>query len=163
MFRTFLLASVLLVPIVFLAASTTASPAAAAGGSGALDQEPLLVHDVTGFGFAGNLIHRHLAVYDNGVVSISSVTDFPSQSKGAVKFLAPNVVRQLFRELSTNGAFALPDQVLGAADIPLSTLTVFQGETNANAHTFSYWAGLGAYAPIDAAVNQFVATHFPGF
>ena len=53
----------------------------------------------------------------------------------------------------------LPDQNLSVADIPLTTVTVFKGDTNAKAHTFSYWVGIKGYGQIAQIISDFAAAH----
>ena len=45
-------------------------------------------------------------------------------------------------------------------DVPLNTLTVFNGTTDAQAHTFSYWLANGNYAPVQAAIDAFITQTF---
>ena len=53
----------------------------------------------------------------------------------------------------------LPDQNIFVSDVPLTTVTVFVGDTDAKADTFSYWLGTGAYTTIDQKIASFMAAH----
>lgn len=54
-----------------------------------------------------------------------------------------------------NSLLVLGDQDLSVADIPLTTVTVFKGNTNAKAHTFSYWVGIKGYGQIAQIISDF--------
>jgi hypothetical protein len=120
-------------------------------------REPIVMWDVTGDTLAGTLVHGRLVVYNDGVTSVSS-------GNGDVRTegVAPAVVQGLRRALVQAGATTLCDQAY-VTDMPLTTLTMFEGNTDAQAHTFSYWVAENAYAGVQAEIDHFLATHFPGF
>ena len=108
-----------------------------------LDQEPLVMFDVTGYTLAG-LLHEHLCVYDNGVVTISRVSGgtpiFPLTDAADIAFVTPTQARNFHKQLVQGGALRACDEPLAVADLPMTTITVFhRGLTNDRAHTFSYW------------------------
>ena len=120
-------------------------------------REPIVMWDVTGYTLGGSLVHGRLVVYNDGVTSVSS-------GNGDVRTegVAPAVVQGLRRALIQAGAMTLCDQAY-VTDMPLTTLTMFEGSTEAQAHTFSYWEANGGYAAVEAEINGFLTTHFPGF
>jgi hypothetical protein len=165
MLRPTLLAALAALPLVYV--SMPAGPPAALAQApcfNVLPQEPVLVYDVTGFTFAGMLVHKHLAVYTNGVASISEAgTSSGPSSKADVAFVGPDKVRKLVADLTGANAFALCDQNVGAADIPLTTVTVARGATDAVAHTFSYWFAGAPYDKVEAVIDAFIKKTFPNF
>jgi hypothetical protein len=132
-----------------------------------LMQEPVLVYDLTGYTLIG-FLHRHLAVYNNGVASISAVstntlTEAPDWNKAAVAFVSPDEADKLLRELSNDGAFGLCDQSIIVLDMPMTTVTVSRGATDAQSHTFSYWFGDGSYGKVQQTIDAFIQKTFPNF
>ncbi|QDU84796.1 hypothetical protein Pla163_19100 [Planctomycetes bacterium Pla163] len=133
-----------------------------------LDQEPLLMYDVSGYSLTG-VIHQHLAVYDNGVVSISSVSGgtplFPSANKADITYIQPTAARALLKSLVQAGARQICDEDIPVADLPLTTITVFaRGNTDDRAHTFSYWLPLSNESQtVSGLIQAFIATTFPNF
>jgi hypothetical protein len=143
-------------------------PAAAAPCPNTLEQEPLLIYDVSGYGLAG-VIHQHLAVYDNGVVSISSVSGgtpiFPSANKADLTYVPPATARDLAKSLVQAGARQICDEDIPVADLPLTTVTLFaRGVTDDRAHTFSYWLPLSNESQtVSNLIQAFITTTFPNF
>jgi len=193
MHRKLILASLLALPAVHYAIGSIGGAEAApavqvqtgSGGSqpafalctNTLPQEPVLIYDVSGFGFGGQ-IHLHLSLYTNGLASISSAPGgviFPEaqttggfggffEPKAELLYVDPAVVAQLAENLAAVGAFKACDEDAIIADIPLTTVTVFRGETNARAHTFSYWTPLSPQTQaVSTLINDFIATNFPNF
>jgi hypothetical protein len=176
--RCMLLAPLAALPLVSLAIPSLAVPFLAVPPSPArgtapapcannLMQEPVLVYDVTGFTLTG-LIHRHLAVYNNGVASISSVsssifTGSTTSSQADVAFVSPDEASKLLRELANANAFTLCDQSIAVSDIPMTTVSVSRGATDAQTHTFSYWTGGGPYAGVQQTIDAFIQKTFPSF
>jgi hypothetical protein len=120
--------------------------------------EPIVLWDVTGTNFAGQLIHGTLAVYNNGFASVSSF------QTGDVRSVAVGreAVRGLRRELVEAGALAICDGD-AVTDMPLTTVTLLGGAPDAGSHTFSYWVPADEYAPIQQLIDDFLATYFRGF
>lgn len=172
MLRTTFFLTVAALP--FLAASQPQQPtligppAAIAPCANTLEQEPLLMYDVSGFGLAG-VIHRHLAVYDNGVVSISSVSGgtplFPSANKADITYVPAATARALLKSVVQAGARGICDEDIAVADLPLTTITIFgRGNTDDRSHTFSYWLPLSTESQtVSGLIQAFITTTFPGF
>ncbi|MEM7305820.1 MAG: hypothetical protein AAF682_04085 [Planctomycetota bacterium] len=156
--------------LVLLTAGVTAlvcSQPAGAGGApavGGITNEPMVVFDVTGPTFAGS-IHEHLAVYNNGFVTISKRNDNPFGNLD-VDVQTANVgadgALKLLLDLIGSGAVTLPDQSGTASDIPLTTLTIAEGQEIALSRTFSYWSA-PQYNGVAGVMNDFISTTFPGF
>jgi hypothetical protein len=121
-------------------------------------REPIVMWDVTGYTLAGALVHGRLVVYNDGVTSVSS-----GNGDVRIEAVAPAAAQALRGDLIQAGATTLCDQKQVTADMPLTTLTMFVGSTEAQAHTFSYWVANNGYAAVQAAIDGFLATHFPGF
>ena len=120
-------------------------------------REPIVMWDVTGYTLAGTLVHGRLVVYNDGVASVSS-----GNGDVRTEAVAPAAAQALRGDLIQAGATTLCDQKQ-VTDTPLTTLTMFVGSTDAQAHTFSYWVASNGYAAIQAEIDDFLATHFPGF
>jgi hypothetical protein len=123
------------------------------------DQEPLLIYDVSGYGLAG-LIHQHVCVYDNGLVTYAEAGGgtplFPFGSSADIAFVDLPTVQSFYKELIQLGAFTICDEQSFVADAPLITVTVFRGQTDSRAHTYSY------YYPV-SATNDVVHNHITTF
>ena len=120
-------------------------------------REPIVMWDVTGYNLAGR-VHGRLVVYNDGVTSVSSLGNGDVRSE-TVPLAAAQALR---RDLIQAGATTLCDQT-NVTDMPLTTLTMFVGNTDAQAHTFSFWVANNGYAAVQAEIDDFLATHFPGF
>jgi hypothetical protein len=148
--------------VLFAAASAHAQSAATAGGDPPTQvcdterSEPLVLWDITGWTLLGE-VHGNLAVYNNGFASVSS-------ANGDVRMVViePDVALQLRDDLIRVGAATLCDQGY-VTDSPLTTVTVLGDGADARAHTFSYWVPERAYSRVQAAIDLFLAAHFPGF
>ena len=123
---------------------------------------PLIVYDVTGFTLAGP-VDLNLDVYGSGLVKLSSASAAPGQGKSEIAHLTPQQTLALARALFFAGSFQTCDQPAAGSDVPLHTLTVFRGATDAKAHTFSWWVPEKEYATFEQLLDGFIATHFPGF
>ncbi len=132
-----------------------------------LVQEPVLVFDISGFTLTG-VLHQHLAVYNNGVASISRVSGgtslFPLSKDADLAFISSQMVEKLQKDLAAAGAPLACDEQLFVSDIPMTTVTVFRGGTDARAHTFSYWLPTTPQSQATAQViSKFIADVFPNF
>lgn len=137
-----------------------------AGGSQLLDQEPVLVYNFRGLTFTGTLFTQ-LTVYNSGLASIArhDTVFFPPDEDLDVQVnsVTEQGAAQLLRSLSAAGAFVLQDPSEVFLDVPIHTVTVLRGATDALAHTFSYYSGVGEYAAVDDVISSFIAQTFPGF
>ena len=151
---------------VFAHAMPTSAPTpAAADCENVFAVEPLVIFDVSGYSLGG-AIHQHLAVYNNGLASISSASGIPSAVAGGstFKFLPASEAFQLARDLYQAGAWNICDELVPVSDIPLTTITVLRGATNAPSHTYSYFVPGSPEAQAAAVILEaFVDEHFPGF
>lgn len=169
MHRTFSICAAVAAVAVFVHSLPGTAPAAPAAGDcpNIFESEPLVVYDVSGFGLGGP-IHRHLAVYDNGLASMSSGGSGGGAGGGAglsdFKFLPSSVAFQLARDLFDAGAWDVCDEFVNVSDIPLTTVTVLRGATTGPSHSYSYLAPESPQAlEADQILQDFIATHFPGF
>lgn len=119
---------------------------------------PILMVDVQGATLLGPVL-SHLAVYADGSASYAAAGLQSARMSSAA--LHPNDLNQLMRRLAAAGAYGLCDDATVLLDVPTTTVTVFDGGTDAHAHSFSYQGGLGAYAPVNAAIEQFIDQVFP--
>lgn len=129
-------------------------------------QEPLVVHDISGSTLIGP-IHRHLAVYNNGLVSLSesgSNTTGVTGGKADFTYIPADDAKKLYADLVSFGALTECDETLQANDVPLTTVSVFRGETNARVHTYSHMVANSPTAQlVETRISQFIAATFPNF
>ena len=150
--------------VVLLGLHSARSAATQAAATGVHVNEPMVVFDVTGPTFAGE-IHRHLAVYNNGFVTIAKRDNNPFGNlviDVRTANVGPDGALTLLTDLVLAGAVSLPDQDVGAADIPLTTLTLLEGKQLALSRTFSYFDG-GPYTGVSSVMSTFISQTFPGF
>lgn len=129
--------------------------------------EPLVVFDVSGYSLAG-LIHRHLTVYNSGLVTIAEAgggtTLFPFGSKADVTWLQPDETLKLWKSVMQAGAANICDIMEAVSDVPLTTVTVHRGETDSRAHTYSYLlASTPAASNVEQLILAFIQNTFPNF
>ena len=134
--------------------------------SGVIQNEPVVVYNVTGGTLTG-LIHRQLTVYNSGFVTIAKLDEpvFPQPAEiqeVRTAQVGPQAATQLLISLVQAGAVQLEDQSFPVSDVPLKTLTILEGKTFALSRTFSWYVG-GDYAVVDQALNKFIGDTFPGF
>ena len=126
--------------------------------TGAIKQEPILNFDVSGSTLTGPL-HSRLTVYNSGLISASQCSGFTGANSAGTGYATPAQVEKLRKELIAAGGMVLPDQNISVADLPLTTVTVFRGDTDAKAHTFSYWVGIKNYGTIAQIISDFALAH----
>lgn len=130
--------------------------------------EPLLVFERAGGTLLGPM-YRNLTVYSDGRASLAkNDTVFLDARVGqevavATISLSPADVAAFWALLVDAGAFSLCDMNAQVMDVPLNTVTIFDGRTDADAHTYSYWIAIDEYAGVGALISNFIATHFPDF
>jgi hypothetical protein len=130
--------------------------------------EPLLLFEQSGGTLLGP-VYRNLTVYSDGRATltqdVSAVFDAEAttDTKVASVSLSPNNVAALWTILVDAGAFTLCDADAQVFDAPLNTVTIFDGRTDADAHTYSYWIGTGDHAIVDTVISHFIAMQFPDF
>lgn len=127
-----------------------------------LPHEPVVLYEVAGWSLGGP-IDLELALYGDGSARLSSATANGGQGKAQTAVVPAQTATGLLAALTANGAFVLCDEPSFTTDTPLSTLTVLRPKTDAQAHTFSWWAGVNEYEPIEQRLQGFVQTTFPNF
>lgn len=128
-----------------------------------IDQEPLLIYDVSGFGFGGP-IHKHLTVYSNGLCTVSGGSDSFGPSVADFRTVDRKRVRVLHRDLIDSGALLGVDRIAQVADLPLTTVTVFESsERNASHNTYSFFDVSGGEAGVVGLIREFIEETFPEF
>lgn len=136
----------------------------------ALDQEPLIVYDISGFGLAGP-IHRHFTLYTSGLATISSASNFGAPTEGTLvfgpgdagfKYVSPAKARQVWKRTIVAGGLDATDGGFFGADVPTSTITIFErpGRTS---NTFNFLFAQGQAAEVATIINAFIAEEFPDF
>ncbi|MBI5364195.1 MAG: hypothetical protein HZA53_13535 [Planctomycetes bacterium] len=162
----FALVPTFLAPLFWLASQTSIPPAApldpVAGCCNVFLHEPLLVYDVAGSTLAGPT-YRHLVVYDDGHAFMAATTDAADPGAAAVAVLSRIEVQALKAALAVQGAWTQCDDSVFASDVPLKTVTVLNGTTNALARSFSYGIPNASQAVIEQRIATLIATKFPGF
>ena len=145
----------------------TATAKTAFEGLPATENEPVVVVDVSGATLLGP-VHRHLAVYTSGRVAYSAFGPQTVPGVGGVQPVSrsetidPLLVEALVSDLARAGAWQLADQTIEPTDVPLITVTVLDGQTDARAHTFSYWIPTAPFHPVDAVLTGFMKAALPG-
>lgn len=146
-------------------ATATAIQTAPPGGSpnvpdpNTIHREPALLFDVTGMTLLGE-VRRQLVVYNDGLMHLTETLGASGFQRFELKSIPPERVHDLQVRLWQLGAYSLQDQSIIVADLPLKTLTVFNGATDATAHTFSYWIADLGHAAVDELLEDLIATHF---
>ncbi len=129
--------------------------------SNPIDCEPLVVFDVSGYGIAG-MIHQHFVVYSDGLASLSALS--PGGSYADLTWVTTDRAKEFNNELLSAGALELNDRLTpGTADIPLTTVTVFNGGDPSAVHnTFSFYAigGDDDYQAVVEIVQAFIGFAF---
>jgi hypothetical protein len=154
-------------PLLSLAVALLAAAAAVPGASaaeqgpktGAASREAVVVYELGG----GSLTTvEALQVYSDGLSVLA-------RSKGSDKICKADAaaaqVSALRSALQRAGALNLPSSNQGNPDVATKTVTFFEprrtpGRTVAN--TFSFKEDLGAYGKVEAAIETFISSVFPG-
>jgi hypothetical protein len=123
-------------------------------------REPVVNVDVSGGTLTGP-VHDRYTVYNGGFVSYSEASGLIGSSSAGTTGVSEAVVDQLIKDLEDAGAFKLTDQRSTVSDVPLTTVTVLKGDTNARAHTFSYWLAIDDYAAVGQVLDDFRRTYIP--
>ena len=114
--------------------------------------EPVLLYDVTGEGTAGPY-HLQYSIYNNGMISFARQGGVdPNPTMWTTRIPTQNV-REIWDDLVAAGAFELLDQPFSAVCVPMTSVTIFSGSTNAVAHTFNYWVPEGPYGVITRIIE----------
>jgi hypothetical protein len=123
--------------------------------------EPVLIYDVTGSTLLGP-IHAHFTLYNDGFATYSSVSGYPTSVGDAWTASVTQLqIKVLLSELEDADVFQLCDQPMWVSDVPLKTITILDGGSDAYAHTFNYWLGHDKYAAPDAAIGSFIDSLAP--
>jgi hypothetical protein len=125
-----------------------------------ITHEPLILYESTGGTIAGPY-DLELVVYNDGNVRLSSAVK--DGGKVARATVDPGVANGLMLQLQRVHSFDACDQTGQATDVPLTTLTVMHGDTYSASHTHSWWVLDESSAPMEAAVQTFIADVFPEF
>jgi hypothetical protein len=127
-----------------------------------LPHEPVVVYEVSG-GTLGGYLDLQLCVYNDGMARLTRASFDGANSKSQLVFVGETSAFGLASDLSQLGIWVQCDDTNMANDVPLQTVTVLRGATDARAHTYSWWLPNGAYAPIEQRLSTFVAASFPNF
>lgn len=126
-----------------------------------LKQEPILMYDVSGSTIAGP-IHQHLTVYNNGFVTFSEIQLGTLDNRALTTQVSLSEVQALLQGLRDTGAYQLCDGHSIGNDIPQKSVTVFQGATDARAHSFNFYTG-SAFTDFQILMLDFIDMHIPPF
>lgn len=122
--------------------------------------EPVVIYDVSGSTFAGPF-HQHLTVYSSGFATLARSSSFSGIDAATAQASLADVA-QLRLDLRALGASTLCDIPTIVADVPLTTVTVFTGATDARAHTFSFFLSIKQQGAVKQLLEEFIGAHFPG-
>lgn len=118
--------------------------------------EPLVAYDATGATLSGPL-DCSLRVHNDGTVRLFS----RSAGSALVEFVPPSIARGFARDLLVAGASTLCDGPVVGSDVPLRTLTVFRGATDATPHTVNGFGGVPTNDALNRVIDAFVAGNLP--
>ena len=124
--------------------------------------QPIVVYEVSGGTLAGP-IDLELLVYQDGSARLSSSTANFGSGKSQNAYVGDKAASAFLTALSQNGASQLCDLSDLTSDMPLSTLSVMRGNTNARIHTFSWFFATDQHAAVEQIVQAFIASNFPNF
>lgn len=79
-----------------------------------------------------------LAIYSNGLIVEGGIDPVTGTTSADQHFVNPQLVHDLQRSLRQMGAHNLCDAQFDALDVPLTTVTIFNGGQDATTHTYSY-------------------------
>jgi hypothetical protein len=141
---------------------------AAAGSSGGpapcpnlYPHEPIVVYEVSGYSLGG-FIDQALVVYRDGSARLSHATLDGNGSRSQWTYVGQDAAIELARNLANLGAREVCDRPEIVADLPLTTLTIIGPQTDARAHTASWWfPDTPQLQSIQLRINGFIATFFP--
>jgi len=127
-----------------------------------LQHEPVVVYEVSG-GAIGGYHDLQLSVYDDGMARLTRASFDGVNSKSELVLVGAVSALGLASDLSHLGSWIECDDTTIAPDVPLQTLTVLRGATDARAHTYSWWLPVGSCAPIEQRLSTFVAAAVRNF
>lgn len=119
--------------------------------------EPVLIYDVSGSTLTGPC-HKNLSVYNNGRVSLAEFAAVGA-ARNESTMINTGEVKSLVGQLSRYRR--LQDDQTIVMDIPMTTVTLFDGTTDARAHSFSYWLPTGDYEEVQQTIDLFIHRAFP--
>jgi hypothetical protein len=127
-----------------------------------LRHEPVVVYEVSGFGLGG-FFDQALTVYGDGSVRLARSTLDGVGSSSRWIYVGQEAAVDFARNLANLGARELCDQPSVVSDLPLTTLTVIGPQTDARAHTASWWyPETPQLQAIQQRIDTFICTHFGG-
>lgn len=140
--------------LAFTATGTNAAPPVFPE-KGPWNCEPVLLFDQTSEGLLAPF-HTQLAVYNDGMVKYTRNNVRDEDPVVWTRHIPRYNVRELWTGLVAAGAFELEDNPVFAHDVPMSTVTIFHGKTDAMAHTFSFFVPEGRYEEILGMIEIFI-------
>lgn len=147
-------------------ADNTLSYSPGLGVDNPLVREPIVFWDISGFTLTGPL-HSRLAVYNDGLASISSASNglFGAHSDADFTFVGLDDIVALRQALGAAGAASATDSDLFVSDVPLQTVTfISKPAPKARANTFNFWLAIEPeQQAVLAVLNDFIEDHFPGY
>lgn len=157
--RRSILTALLALPALYVCAAlapTTVAPSCV----NEFPHEPVLMYEVSGRSLCC-LVDIQMTIWSDGSARAASA-DESGPGRAQIAYIPPLAVQGLLAELNTLGAGAACDEPSFTSDVPLSTLTLLRGTTDARAHTWSWLGDDGHGGAIELRLNQFLHTHFPG-
>ncbi len=120
--------------------------------------EPIMIFDCSGVTKTGRT-HLNISIYNNGLVNVAQFNGNGSQQNMS-KLLPQDEVKRLVNSVTEAGAWTLTDAKLARRGVAMRSVTLFEGTTDAKAHTFNYFQPHGNYETIENLVTTFVGAHF---
>ncbi len=122
--------------------------------------EPLVVFDVSGATLLGP-VHRSMILYNNGRVSVAEFA--PGKApRNASRMISIDEAERLHGALVDCGALDMLDQKEQVMDVPMTSISIFTGETDAVSHTFNYWLAGSEYGKVEHTIDRFIRNFLCG-
>ena len=116
--------------------------------------EPVFIFDCSGVTKFGRT-HKNLLVYNNGLVSLAE-SDGNGVSSSQSRIVPQDEVERFLNAMESHGAWKLTDQPTFRPGNAMRSVTIFEGTTEARAHSFNYCECRLEYQALEEAVNRFI-------
>ncbi|MDA1263580.1 MAG: hypothetical protein O2816_00715 [Planctomycetota bacterium] len=116
---------------------------------------PVISYDVSGHAFWGP-VAQHLVIYSNGRAQLSHAVGYGQAPYAFAAYLDPALVQRVLAQLQDLAY--LPDESWEIADLPLQTLTTFDGQFG---RSTSWWGGFEGHGDIEDVLAGLIEEVFP--
>lgn len=120
--------------------------------------EPLFIFDCSGVAKTSRT-HQSLIIYNNGLSTVAHF-DGDKPVRNVAKVIPIPEIRKFYDKVKGLGAWTIVDQELARRGSPMRSVTLFEGATDAKAHTFNYFNPVGRFLLVEEAVQEYIRKHF---